>query len=661
MTNAALRGKPYAGNPHVRFDEGEVASCTAEASLRRVHCRRQPEGRASVCAATPRRGSLLYKQLAVKACAAALVAVVTGVLAARASEVELKWTLEKGGVEKESRALVEKDGAFSLRLSRDEIRAKGAKKLEIVPDFARAKKGEDGFWVLPKGQYGTFRCDDGSCGIGTPAMSMFGMKTPRCAFVAIVKGLKYYFGANVIAKNGEYAMNCVLGDELCRDPYEDFEIGFHMLAGKDATLGGMARVYRNYQLERGAVRPLKERIKGNDTLKYAVESLEIRIRQAWKPVPSPVPDQVPENEPAIKRVAVTFDRVGDIVRELKRQGVGKAELCLVGWNVGGHDGRWPQSFPVEERLGGEAKLRQCIKDALDAGYLIVPHGNYRDAYRIADNWDIEYLIKDENGDPVQAHPVFWGGGRQFQVCPRRAYEFWASREMPRMAALGFKGIAYFDCITLLPAPVCSDPRHPLNRAESARFWGKSAEMSCKCFGGFSSEGPVDHAAGFLDSVLNASGGLNPATKNSGLVDRVVPMWQLVYNGIITGNPFATTINFTTQSPLHRLKMLEFGGRPWFYFYSKFVDDGTDWMGEHDLGCATDEELAKSVAKIKAGWDIYSKVNRLQFEYMREHEQLAPDVFLTTWEDGTRIVTNYGSAPYAFEGRTVAPEDYLVVE
>ena len=77
-TGKALNGKPYAGNLHVRFDEGEVASCTAEASLRRVHCRRQPEAmtrpqvasrsevarglRASVCAATPRRGSLLYKK-----------------------------------------------------------------------------------------------------------------------------------------------------------------------------------------------------------------------------------------------------------------------------------------------------------------------------------------------------------------------------------------------------------------------------------------------------------------------------------------------------------------------------------------------------------------------------------------------------------------------
>ena len=40
-TGKALNGKPYAGNPHVRFDEGEVAP-----------------------AATPRRGSLLYKRIA---------------------------------------------------------------------------------------------------------------------------------------------------------------------------------------------------------------------------------------------------------------------------------------------------------------------------------------------------------------------------------------------------------------------------------------------------------------------------------------------------------------------------------------------------------------------------------------------------------------------
>ena len=43
-TGKALDGKPYAGNPHVRFDEGEVAPAT-----------------------TPRRGSLLYKKTLVVA------------------------------------------------------------------------------------------------------------------------------------------------------------------------------------------------------------------------------------------------------------------------------------------------------------------------------------------------------------------------------------------------------------------------------------------------------------------------------------------------------------------------------------------------------------------------------------------------------------------
>ena len=52
MTNAILRGKPDAGNPHVRFDEGEVASYPPTVG--------RPEG-VAMRGAKPRRGSLLYK------------------------------------------------------------------------------------------------------------------------------------------------------------------------------------------------------------------------------------------------------------------------------------------------------------------------------------------------------------------------------------------------------------------------------------------------------------------------------------------------------------------------------------------------------------------------------------------------------------------------
>ena len=55
MTNAILRGKPDAGNPHVRFDEGEVAS------------------------AKPRRGSLLYRDMTLGS--KGIVGLMTGAIA----------------------------------------------------------------------------------------------------------------------------------------------------------------------------------------------------------------------------------------------------------------------------------------------------------------------------------------------------------------------------------------------------------------------------------------------------------------------------------------------------------------------------------------------------------------------------------------------------
>ena len=107
------------------------------------------------------------------------------------------------------------------------------------------------------------------------------------------------------------------------------------------------------------------------------------MRQGWKPAPSPIPFQTPENEPQM-HVACTFDRVGDIAQEFKRQGISDAEFCLVGWNTKGHDGRFPQIFPVEPLLGGEEKLRKLIQKVHDLDYGIVCHDDATAAYTIAD-------------------------------------------------------------------------------------------------------------------------------------------------------------------------------------------------------------------------------------------------------------------------------------
>ena len=579
-------------------------------------------------------------------------------LAGAAAEMEIRWLLKDGETKIEYRPINELDGVAVFRLERREIIDRKVSSVELTPDFARAKKGDKGFWVVSSGETGTFRCDDGTLDCNRwQLMSFYGMQTPERTFVAIVRKLKYYFTTRVVAENGVYRMSCVLKDELATHPYEDFEIEFRRLEGVDATMGGMARAYRRYQLDRGAVHPLTDRIKNNPVLKQAIDSLEVRIRQAWKPVPSPVPYQIPENEPALKPV-VAFERVADIAREFKRQGVGNAQFCLVGWQIGGHDGRWPQVFPVEAKLGGEEKLRKCIKEVKDLGYLIVPHGNYLDAYVISECWDEEYLAKGLSGNP-EGTSGCWGGGQSHRICAKRAYERFMTRDMRRMAALGFKGLGYFDVASIVPADLCTDSRHPLSRAESAYWWGRSAALCKTCFGGYASEGTFDHFADSLDYGLYVTFN-DPKDYPKGLVDRISPISQLVYNGIFASNPFTRTVNFTAQDRYCQLKLIEFSGRPAFYYYSKFVSNGTDWMGDNDLGCATDDELRASVAKVKKGWDVYKQLNHLQFVYMDDHFETSPGVWRTSYSNGESVVVNYNDHAVTVGEIEVPSEEWRLI-
>ena len=106
---------------------------------------------------------------------------------------------------------------------------------------------------------------------------------------------------------------------------------------------------------------MRERATEQPAVKFAAESLELRIRMSWKPTGAIV-HQSPDNEPPLK-VVIDYDRVSDIIDELKAEGIENVELCLVGWNRGGHDGRYPQLFPAEPLLGGTEKLLAVIEKA----------------------------------------------------------------------------------------------------------------------------------------------------------------------------------------------------------------------------------------------------------------------------------------------------------
>ena len=154
-------------------------------------------------------------------------------------------------------------------------------------------------------------------------------------------------------------------------------------------------------------------------------------------------------------------------------------------------------------------------------------------------------------------------------------------------------------------------------------------------------------------------GTNPSSsgKKNPLHDRLIPIWQLVYNGIILSNPFTETVNASAKDRFTQTKLAEFNGRPIYYFYSRFKADNKNWMGDIDLACATDEELEQAAAIVKKGHDEFEALADLQLEFMEQHEELAPDVFRTAFSNGAEIISNYRSEPFTYKGKTVEPMGY----
>ncbi len=553
-------------------------------------------------------------------------------------------TDNKGGVHSSTYELKQrKDGAWRIRIPKEELNSGTIKSVEIKIPGCVAQKGEDGYFVTTTSGLGSFKMENGTYASSRNYYKFFGMKTPRVTWMAIVKKLKEEFDFVAEAKNGVYQVYPRFQIERIENPaYEDIVVDFYELKGRDANYAGMARKYRNYQLKRGEVKPLKERIKGNPKLEKLSKSIMCRIAFGGKPIPRKN-GKVVSKDYTLKtelpmHVGCTTEQGEAAIRRLKELGCDNVDLQCVGWNIRGHDGRYPQLFPVEPAIGGEEGLRKMVSVAKELGYNISAHTNNTDAYKIADCWSEDYIAKRKDGSLMQIG--CWAGGRAYTPCPKACYERFIESDYEKIKDLGFNGLHHVDVISAISPRVCHDPKHPLNREEWAQWHRNIMKHAHEVFGGFTSECGFDHVIKYLDWAFY----ITHKNRVPPMLDRWAPIWQLVYHGIVPSTAFFSDTGYGLSDPnsdryiMGRLHTAEFGGRPVFY---------GGWTNPKD----TD--------KVKLVHDEYKKMSHLQLEFMEDHKQLAPDVYLTAYADGSEVVTNYSKSPYEYRGKSVPARDYLL--
>ncbi len=538
---------------------------------------------------------------------------------------------------------------FSVTLRPEEL-PDPALYVDFMPDFAAASEGEEGYLVVRNSLIHFKGHKDGVYDAGYCPMPLFGAKTSRECFAGVITGLWEQHSVIACRKDGVYAVYPRFRLDGVPAP-EPMTVEYHLLTGSRADYNGMASIYREYQLGRGACRKLRDRM--NEHIEYLLDAPEVRIRMGWKPAPSPVEEQTPETEPPM-HVAITFEQAGELLDAFREAGVEKAEICLVGWNLRGHDGRWPDAFPVEEALGGEDALRALIQKGQNMGFRMVCHTNATDCYSVSSVWSEDLPIRSRQGE-MQKN-LSWSAGRMYDLCPYAGGEELSKKTLDAVYKLGFRGLHYIDVISTEAPRRCFSEKHPCSQREFTDAMRRLASHAAGLFGGFQSEGGFDHMAGVLDRALYVDPHLGSSPNP--LIDDNVPLWQLVYHDVILSTPGSCTFNYPTADWRGRLLFFEYGGHPSMYVNWRFLT-GSDPTAPGECLASSPEEMRRTARALRQMQDEYRVVAHLSTQAMVHHER-AGSLTITTYEDGSRVVCNYSGEDVSFSGTLIPAHDWTLI-
>lgn len=586
-----------------------------------------------------------------------------------------------------SRIVTEKDGMTEIRIPRDSLRETGGIRFKaILPDVGTisGREGDGSALIFPQEHGYLCRCENKASrefffpifnrSQAQCTMALCGVVRKRETILQILEDgrfdaefrIRFNFGLEHL-----YSMDAafLLRDEMDESlPEYDCVLRRKELA---PSWQAAARFYREYVRRCRGIRLLSEKLENNPVLQYAVRAINVRFRMGVKRLPCPVPEQTPETEPPMT-VFMTFDMVGEVAREMHRQQVGPAELNMVGWHHGGHDGAFPKLFPVDPHFGGEKAMVRNIRAVAKLGYPVSLHDEYTGAFSLAaafGEFDMNDVARRLDGSMLDTGELL-AGGLAYRTCPKQIFRY-AKRNFDRAAKLPIRGSYYCDVSSIITLHKCHHPDHPASRAEAAACWEKLSQMQHDYFGSSWSEGAKEFAFPGLDRAYLVGGTIDRRRPNMGLdktlgdfdlFDEEIPFFELAYHGTLTYNSYRESVNAIRGETVY-LRNFAYGGTPLFYYHCIFnpewCNKGYGWDNDR-FRYTTRENLHRCVAWIKEASDDNQRVADLQTAFIDDYLRHGDNLTQTLYSNGRSVWVNYAdSARRTPSGQLVPPRDFLV--
>ncbi len=322
----------------------------------------------------------------------------------------------------------------------------------------------------------------------------------------------------------------------------------------------IARAYRDTAKERRLWVPLEEKAKAHPPCAKLDGAVNFKL---WSTLSRRMSEDSTKEE-AVK-VNWTFDQAAEVAEHLHRDlKLEKVFFLMGGWIKRGYDNQHPDILPAAPECGGDDAFADCARRVRRLGYLFGLHDNYQDMYRDAPSWDEQFLMKRPDGSIAKGGK--WAGGRAYLTCSRKAVEL-ARRpqNLPAVRALTSADAYFIDTTTAAGLCECSDPAHPLTRADDLKWKLEISRYARQVFGMFGSECGREWAVpdyDFFEGLTGVSGRCyHDANLTGKLGASVVPLFEMVYRDCIAMyGKYGYDVQNAAEYVLHHLAI----GRPLHY-------------------------------------------------------------------------------------------------
>lgn len=528
--------------------------------------------------------------------------------------------------------------------------------LDVLPHFGAAQASEDGYLFVPDGPGGLIRYDTTHANLSRGytnqvygkeltnvgnfsmlgmnreniAYPVFGLKRGDHAYVAVMS--KGEDSANVVAlaPGQRSSFFNVYSSQIYREEYlyrmsrlatpskavqkrildMDREVEYRFLNGEQASYVGMANAYRDYLHETGQL---------GDALQ-PVEHIPLYLKLMGG-----------NYENAFGRVqyvtTTTFDQATEIVERLQQQGIASLQTIFYGWQDQG-DYNMARRFPIEKSLGGESGAKSFVNAMKESGVGVMFHEDFL--------W-------------VDSHSSFSGKTDAIRGIDGTAYneEGWylakpmftavsAAQTIAKLKDVGVEGIHYSGLGEILVHD------YELNGIQTREYtktvYNGLLDYTRNEMGTASVERGNAYVLGNSDFIDRM-----PSTSSYDfMIDETVPFYPIALHGFV---PYTFGEgNLRDDEDMEFLKAVEYGALPSFFV----THDDSRKLKNTPVGGLYSSRFDKWESRIMEEYKSFDSLSELYSLRIVDHERLSDQRYMTTYEDGTRVMVDYAAGSFKVE-------------